>query len=89
MLSEDEDDYDEENDDDDDDEDDDVDELDGMVRRFPTFSLLFFLTSLLIFEEDSDEDLPRVRRGARRGGRGGRGGGPPAANVNPEECKQQ
>ncbi|KAF8502612.1 NAP-domain-containing protein [Russula emetica] len=38
--------------------------------------------------EDSDEDLPPTRR-ARRGGRGGRGGGPPAANVNPEECKQQ
>ena len=87
MLSEDDDDYEDEEDDDDDD---DVDGLDGMVRLFfSEFSLLFFLTSLLIVEEDSDEDLPPMRRGARRGGRGGRGRGPPAPNVNPEECKQQ
>lgn len=39
MLSEDDDDYDDEEDDDDDD---DVDELDGMVRLFPNFSLFFF-----------------------------------------------
>ena len=85
MLSEDDDDF----DGDDDDDDDDVDELDGMVRLFSEFPHFFFLTSLLIVEEDSDEDLPRMRRGARRGGRGGRDGGPPVANVNPEECKQQ
>lgn len=40
MLSEDEDDYDEDEDDDDDDG---VDELDGMVRLFPNFSLFCFV----------------------------------------------
>ncbi len=85
MLSEDEDDY----DDDDDDDDDDVDELDGMVRLFSDFPFFFSYPLLINHKEDSDEDLPPIRRGARGGGRGGRSGGPPAANVNPEECKQQ